>query len=149
MHNSLATSAFRRLYCAQFTSGSPWLSPSQKAERVRMAVKSRPVLQSPKHRAWWYFPAGDEFWFDCTIGHDLMWIFDGEEVPTRPIEWWAVQMNADRFLVSAGSFLWWNSADRDSFWFSVFMLQHSLCNRAESTIRRPWRSEVTNGVAFR
>jgi hypothetical protein len=60
------------------------LSPSQKAERVEMALELQQVLQSAKHRAWSYFLTGDESWFYYTIDHCHMRIPDGEVVPTRP-----------------------------------------------------------------
>jgi hypothetical protein len=60
------------------------LSPSQKTERIGMAIEFEQVFESAKHRAWWYSLTGDESWFCYTINHNYMWILDGEEVPTRP-----------------------------------------------------------------
>jgi hypothetical protein len=60
------------------------LSPSQGVERVGMAIELQQILQSAKHRRWWYFLTEDEFWLDYTIGHNHMWIPGGEEVLARP-----------------------------------------------------------------
>jgi hypothetical protein len=59
-------------------------SPSQKTERVGMAIELRQVVQSTKHRTWWYFLTGDESRFSYAIDHDCMCIPGGEQVPTRP-----------------------------------------------------------------
>jgi hypothetical protein len=81
-HNNMATSSSRRLYCAQFTPGSPLVLSFSKAEQVGMVIELQQVLQSAKHRVWRYLLTGDESRFYYTIDHDHMWVLDGEEVPT-------------------------------------------------------------------
>jgi hypothetical protein len=71
-HNSLATSVFHRLYCAQFTLASPQALSFSKAERVGMEIELQQVLQSAKHRAWRYFLTGDKSWLYHTLDHDYM-----------------------------------------------------------------------------
>jgi hypothetical protein len=48
-----------------------------------MPIELQEMLQSAKHRAWWYFLTGDELCFYYTIGYAHMWSPDGEEVLTR------------------------------------------------------------------
>jgi hypothetical protein len=59
------TTVWRHLHSAGFVMHNVRLaphesSPSQKAERVGMAIELQQILQSAKHRTWRYFLTGDE-----------------------------------------------------------------------------------------
>jgi hypothetical protein len=72
-----SATVWRHLHSAVFVVCNLFLvpyepSPSQKLERVRMAIELQQMLQASIHRAWRYFLTGDESWFYCTMDHDHM-----------------------------------------------------------------------------
>jgi histone-lysine N-methyltransferase SETMAR len=59
------------------------LTEAQKRKRVEISQELLWILSTAKRRGWAKFLTGDESWFYLSTDHQLVWLPEGETIPTR------------------------------------------------------------------
>jgi hypothetical protein len=114
-HKSMATSAFRRLCCVQLTSGSPLALSFSKSGMSWNGNRMTSASTRQKSRLAVF---SDRGWVVVLFHYrpqshlGSWWPRRADSTKTNDSQ---SKANADRFLVSTGFLLCWNSAERNSF----------------------------------